>query len=173
MNVDSDQLELDEVCISFHKLIRLQIIYGEWELLIMQKPELSNRTHIHSPASWLMTLSFQVSSEFHVSKLARRLHAIVVNIIWVGLHYHNCGSKALIMSDVLGIQCVRVEPDSLICLINKALLWNAEVLLIKKWKHWINVFSITVYVQVCILFRNILSPYFSVPHYALSVTSVA
>ena len=64
--------------------------------------------------------------------------------------YHDCGSKALVVPDVLGVQCVRVELALLLPLFR-----DAEVHLVQRLKHGIYVLTVRVYVQICIkLFRS-------------------
>jgi hypothetical protein len=67
--------------------------------------------------------------------------------------YHDSGSEALVVPDVLRVQCVRIELALLLPLFR-----DAKVHLVQCLKHGIYVLTVSVDVQICInLFTN---PYF-------------
>jgi hypothetical protein len=67
--------------------------------------------------------------------------------------YHDCGSEALVVPDVLRVKCVWVELALVLPLFR-----DAEVHLIQRLKHGIYFLTVRVDVQICIkLFTN---PYY-------------
>lgn len=59
--------------------------------------------------------------------------------------YHDSGSEALVVPDVLRVQRVRIELALLLPLFR-----DAEIHLVQCLKHGINVLTVSVDVQICI-----------------------